>query len=117
MRQGTLIDGDVIKTYKDDNLHSFNDEPAVIYIDGSKFWYQDGKRHRDNDLPAVEFSDGSKMWYQNDLRHRLLGCAVMWANETSEYWLKGERVNTYRQWKETPEVKKAKLQKILDDSV
>jgi hypothetical protein len=116
MKQGKHVDGDLIKTYRDDKLHSYNDEPAVTYEDGSKFWYQDGKRHRDNDLPAVVFSDGSKMWYFNDERHRLLGCAVIWANETAHYYIDGQMVG-HHTWKNHPLVKKAKLQKILDDAV
>jgi hypothetical protein len=50
--------------------HSFNDQPAVIYIDGSKEWYQHGKLHRDNDLPATIYSNGSKAWYQHGRYHR-----------------------------------------------
>ena len=51
--------------YNDNNeLHSFNDLPAVISRDGSQEWYQNGKQHRDNDLPAAIYSDGSQNWYQ-----------------------------------------------------
>jgi hypothetical protein len=51
-------------------LHSFNDQPAIIYVNGSKFWYQHGELHRDNDQPAAIYSNGRKSWYQNGERHR-----------------------------------------------
>jgi len=55
-------------------LHSFNDEPAVTWKNGSKAWYEHGKKHRDNDMPAVINvvcdTIQAKEWYQNDLLHR-----------------------------------------------
>jgi hypothetical protein len=51
-------------------LHSFNDQPAAIYSDGRKEWYQHGKLHRDNDQPASIAFDGSKYWYQHGKFHR-----------------------------------------------
>jgi hypothetical protein len=50
-------------------LHRDNDQPAIIYSDGSKKWYQNGKLHRDNDQPAIIFADGSKIWYKNGLEY------------------------------------------------
>ena len=41
------------------------DGPAVIYTDGTKFWYINNKLHRE-DGPAYEGPDGSKEWYIND---------------------------------------------------
>lgn len=79
-------------------LHSFDDEPAIVYpngeqnwyIDGvqerggdrrsrvtthadgtvNQFWYKNGLLHRDNDLPAVIGHDGTQMWYQDGRQHR-----------------------------------------------
>jgi hypothetical protein len=51
-------------------LHSFNDQPAMIYNYGMKVWYQHGTLHRDNDQPAVIQSDGSQFWYQHGSYHR-----------------------------------------------
>jgi hypothetical protein len=45
---------------KDHQLHRNNDLPAVISLDGSKYWYKNGKYYRDNNLPAVTFFDGTK---------------------------------------------------------
>jgi len=60
---------------KDNKLHSFNDEPAVIYFTkefdvnsvflpnfGKKEWWQEGKRHRNGD-GAVEYSSGLKEFW------------------------------------------------------
>ncbi len=39
-------------TYKNGELHSYNDLPAVISGD-RKVWYRDDKCHREGDLPAI----------------------------------------------------------------
>ena len=44
-------------------VHRDEDQPAVIYADGSEYWYQHGKIHRDNDQPAVINADGTKSLY------------------------------------------------------
>lgn len=58
------------------NLHSFNDEPAVVRyesekVKGIKIWYNHGKIHRGNDKPAVIHSDGTKEWYIDGKCNRL----------------------------------------------
>jgi len=69
--------------------HSFDDEPALIYKDGTKFWYKDGKLHRDNQNPAVIypvgvypdsvypddsyyefFKNDERYWFINDTEYR-----------------------------------------------
>ena len=41
------------------------DGPAILYYDGTKFWYKNGKYHRE-DGPAIEYSaSGIKHWYIN----------------------------------------------------
>jgi hypothetical protein len=50
--------------------HSFNDQPAIIYVNGTKEWYQHGLFHRDNDQPAIISASGSKGWYQHGKLHR-----------------------------------------------
>jgi len=64
-----------------DELHSFNDNPAVTTI-GTKQWYKEGKRHR-LDGPAIISANRYKYWYQNGKQHRLDGPAV----EIDEYKL------------------------------
>ena len=34
-------------------LHNFNDQPAIIGVNGNKYWYQNDKLHRNNNLPIV----------------------------------------------------------------
>jgi hypothetical protein len=56
--------------YYQGTLHSFNDQPACIWLDGTKLWYQHGKRHRDNDQPAIIYSSGTREWCQYGYNHR-----------------------------------------------
>ena len=70
--------GKTIYTYLDedcDTLHSVNDQPAVIAIDGNgdvfcQRWFKYGWDHRDNDLPASIFVGVYQEWCQNGNRHR-----------------------------------------------
>ena len=48
---------------KKERLHRLNG-PAVIYADGSKFYYHHGKLNR-LDGPAVVYADGRKEWWIN----------------------------------------------------
>jgi len=52
------------------NLHSYNDLPACVSINGAKYWYKHGLLHRNSDLPAYIGSNGIK-----------------------EYWVNGKRIN------------------------
>ena len=62
-----ILDG---KTYGNGQLHSFDEQPAVIdHDDGTKYWYKNGKLHRDNG-PAKIWSNGDEQWWQNGLLHR-----------------------------------------------
>jgi len=49
--------------------HSFDDEPAIIWKNGTKYWYKDNKIHRDNNLPAVIWSNGNYEYYKNGERY------------------------------------------------
>ena len=100
------------KTYGNGLLHSFNDEPAAIRIDGICTWYLNGKIHRENkpaiisseyklwylndklhrvDGPAVICQNGYMAWYLNGKLHRVNGPAVIESDGTTEYWLNGQR--------------------------
>ena len=66
------LGGGLIKTgYLDDEsgefiLHSFDDEPAMIFTNsGTKYWYKDGLLHRDNHKPAIIWSSGTYKYYKN----------------------------------------------------
>jgi len=106
----------IIRYTKDDSgqFHSYNDEPAIEYVDGSKEWYKHGKFHRDNGYatinkyktkkyyrdgllhrdggPAIKMESGTQYWYKNGLLHREDGAASCYGsgddinNHMSEYW-------------------------------
>lgn len=44
-------------------IHSFNDEPAVVFNTGKKMWYHGGCIYRGNDEPAIIYENGTKIWY------------------------------------------------------
>ena len=62
--------GDYRSYNKEGRLHSFNDQPSVIYSNDAKQWNRDGFIHRDNDKPAIIWTDGTKEWRKNGLLHR-----------------------------------------------
>jgi hypothetical protein len=76
-------------------------------------WYKDDKLHRDNDLPAIEYHNGRKVWIQNGKWHRVSGPAVVRLHDIVEYWVNDIQL-TKEEWENHPEVKKHKLQILLD---
>ena len=51
---------------KNNQRHSFNDQPSYKMTDGHLFWRKDGCLHRDYGKPAAIYVDGTKLWYIND---------------------------------------------------
>lgn len=51
---------------EEDKLHSYNDEPSAIYIDGIKVWHKNGIHHR-NCGPAFLYPNGNKCFYINGI--------------------------------------------------
>jgi hypothetical protein len=47
--------------------------PALLNISGTSCWYVDGNLHRDDDLPACVFSTGRREWYVHGQRYRVEG--------------------------------------------
>ena len=45
--------------------HRGYDLPAMVYSDGSLYWYRRGKLHRGDGKPAVIHADGSRSWWVN----------------------------------------------------
>ena len=61
----------ILRSYnKNRKYHSFNDKPAIIYPNGSKYWYKNGNLHRGDDQPAIIYPDGTKHWCINGKHHR-----------------------------------------------
>ena len=52
-------------------LHSTGDQPAVVYADGTQWWYCEGKIHRDG-APAVVWANGVEEWWQNGFRTKVV---------------------------------------------
>ena len=71
--------------------------PAVIYPDGTEYWYQHGDRHR-TDGPAVIYKDGAEYWFQDGLRHSAYGPAVIYADGISFWYLHGDSMSE-PEWK------------------
>ena len=52
-RRIDVEDNGDVKTYLNNKLHSFDDEPSYVSADGTiKKWSKNGQLHRDNDLPS-----------------------------------------------------------------
>ena len=102
--------------YKNDLLHSFDDEPAMIRNNGDKSWYKDGNPHRDGDLPAFIGGDGLEIHYykngkfgrDNDLP------AIIGANEEKRYYKNGVEY-TPKSEKKEDDYFAALHKKIVDD--
>ncbi len=45
--------------------HSFNDQPTVVRLYRSRYWYKNNKLHRIRNKPAVIFSDGRQEYHLN----------------------------------------------------
>lgn len=81
-----------IRRYLGTTLLLHNTEgPALKWEDGSQFWFFFGKLHSYNDQPAVIFSDGRKEWWREGVRDRKHGPAVILPDGTEEYYSDGSR--------------------------
>jgi len=68
-------------------------EPPEIDEDGSKVWRdKEGRLHRENG-PAIIWKDGSMFWYKNGKLHRENGPASQYANGTNYWWVNGKQVS------------------------
>jgi len=81
--------------YRNDKIHRDGDKPAIVMADGSEEWYKDGKRHREGDEPAAVYAYGDKYWWKNDKRHRDGDKpAIVEANGDKEWWKNGKFVRS-----------------------
>jgi hypothetical protein len=79
-----------MKTYDEKRkLHSFNDEPAVSYPDGTRVWYKHGVKDRAGG-PAL-ITPGGIYFYKNNKLHNADGPAVIKDGEPPQYWRDGVR--------------------------
>lgn len=76
---------------------SREDGPAAEYNPADKYnlhksWWVGGKRHR-VEGPALIWGDGSKFWFSNNLLHREDGPAIEKGDGTTEWWSKGYKTS------------------------
>lgn len=75
--------------YNDDGeVHRDGDEPAIICLDGSLYFYKNGKRHRDGDNPAIIHDTGEEFFYKDGKMHRTIGPAFS-RGDYEEWWYEG----------------------------
>lgn len=89
----------------DRQLHSVDDEPAIVYNDGTKWWYDHDKVSRGGDKPAVVWWNGVQEWWVNNERHRDNGPAVIYPDTpdihpelrgVEQYWEHGKMIRVKR---------------------
>jgi hypothetical protein len=85
----------------------------IVDIYGNIFYYKDDQLHSYNDEPALISAEGDMYWCENDKLHRLTGPAKISHIGLKTYFIDGSPIS-YNTWRELKEVKKAKLQKTLD---
>ena len=82
--------GDNRYSFLNNQFHSFNDLPAIIYAGHSKQWYKYGKCHR-RELPAYEYTTGNKAWFHEGELHRENDLhAVEYVNDRKEWFWHGK---------------------------
>ena len=62
--------------YKNDLLHR-EDGPAMTTADKTQVWYRNGNVHSYDNKPAIVTASGFKSWYDTGIRHRSDGPAVI----------------------------------------
>lgn len=82
--------------YKNDLKHREGDKPAAIYADGSQRWHKNGQLHRDGDLPAAIYADDVKYWLKKDKLHREGNKPAVITKTQYEYWVDGKHVMTIK---------------------
>ena len=54
------------RTFNEDNqLHSIDDSPSVVWSNGALIWHKNGLKHRENGLPAMVLPNGHQEFYLN----------------------------------------------------
>lgn len=118
MNNDEVVESRDVKIWmRNERRHRDHDQPAEIWVSGSKTWWVNGERHRENgpaeiimyggkvlskawywrgqkhrdkDLPA-EVSQGNKFWYRYGLVHRVGGPAIEYANKEKLWYHNGKQ--------------------------
>ena len=72
-------------TYLNGKLHSFDDQPSIVYKNGFNEWHQNGKLHRVG-FPAIVYRDGSCSYYLDGRLYRDNRFST--DNSIKSYWLR-----------------------------
>jgi hypothetical protein len=88
-RLKTLAKSNYIEYRIENKIHCEND-PALIFDNGTKGYYSNGELHR-LDGPAVEYYYGEKQWFVHNKLHRINGPAIEHANGDKEYYFNNIR--------------------------
>jgi hypothetical protein len=75
-----LVNKFMFTTDEDGKYHSYDDNPAIIYMDTNiNIWMNHGVIHRDDFKPAVIFNE-VHMFYKNGLLHNKIGMESITVN-------------------------------------
>jgi hypothetical protein len=87
-----IIDGRGTEFWHNNNnqFHREDDKPAVVFTNGTQYWYKNDKRHRENG-PAIIYYNGDEHWYLNGELHCESGPAIMRNDGSQEWWINGVR--------------------------
>ena len=69
----------------DNKYCSVNDQPAIIFNDGTKAWFSNNMLNRLNG-PAITKSDGSKYWYVSDKLHSINDNPAVELSDSTKIW-------------------------------
>lgn len=69
------------------SLHSENDNPAIVKVNGTRHWFKEGRQHRDSG-PAIETLDGVQYFINNGEYHRENGPAIVFPENKKEQFEK-----------------------------
>lgn len=83
----------------DGRKHNINDEPAIVWKDGSLEWWKEGLLHRENGPSMIhQIPDSNCPFYyryhQKGFLHRLDGPAIIEYKRT-EWWFNGHNVDNF----------------------
>lgn len=76
-------------------------------------WLIVGRKNHRIGGPAIVYDDGTMFWYEHNKSHRLDGPSDIWAHGVTCYYIHGEPFEERNFWKH-PLVQTAKLEKILE---
>jgi hypothetical protein len=79
-------------TYANGVLHSFDDKPALIDVNGTQYWYRQGHGHRDGDLPAV-INTKIQLWLKEGCIHRENDRPAIIQADGNQFWAKNGEIH------------------------